>query len=228
MSLRGIGITLALLAATAGQAQVHYRDFHNTTGLNLVGGAAVVDNHLRLVPARRDSRGNVWTQKALPVAQGFTASFAFRYWHHGGSTDGNGNLGNDGLRFIIQPLSNVLQQNTDVPPRSLFVFFDAYKNNNVGDVSSSRVEVQVNAARLGQTDLEPLGVHFRAGKVVHARIEYDGHSLAVFVNNKPAIKYENVDLRAISPGYIGFHGMGGDAYADVDIMNLQFDVGGGP
>src|SRR5207244_1970734 len=100
-----------------------------------------------------------------PVTGGFRASFAFRYSHQAGSTDGSGNPGNDGLLFYIQPVSNSLKQDMDIPSRSLLLFFDGYKNYDRDDVSSSRLEVKVNAKRLGQTDVEPLGIRYRDGKV---------------------------------------------------------------
>lgn len=211
--------------ASSSFGQVHYRNFRNTSGLNLISDAAVVGNKIRLVPSHKDSRGNVWTQKAFSVAGGFRATFAFQYTHHGGSTDGNGHTGNDGLLFYIQPVSNVLKQDMDIPAKSLLVYFDGYKNNDVGDISSSRVEVRVNAQVLGQTDVEPLGIRYRDGKVNRAQVEYDGHCLSVYLNGKLIVTYNNVDLSAISPGYVGFHGMGGDAYADVDILNLRFEPG---
>ncbi len=224
MSPKSLFICAALLAVTASaQAQVHFRNFRNTTGLNLIGGTTVVANKIRLVPARRDSRGNLWTQRAFPVTGGFRVSFSFQYTHQGGSTDGNGNPANDGLLFYIQPVSNALQQDMDVPSKSLLLFFDGYKNYDTDDVSSSRVEVRLNTKRLGQTDVEPLGIRYREGKVVHVRLEYDGCRLALFLDNKPVVTYSNVDLSAISPGYVGFHGMGGDAYADVDILNFHFE-----
>ena len=222
LTVHSCSIVLLFVTASA-QSQIHYQSFRNTTGLNLVGGATVVGNKIRLVPAQRDTRGNFWTQKAFPVARGFHSSFAFRYSHQGGSKDGNGNPGNDGLLFYIQPVSNVLQQNMEIPAKSLCIFFDGYKNNNVGDISSSRVEVLVNAQRIGQVDVEPLGIRFRDGRVVRARVEYDGHCLTVFLNDKPVGTYKDVDLNEVSPGYVGFHGMGGDAYADVDVLNLHFD-----
>ena len=224
MSYRSITIALGfMIIAASAQAQIHFRNFRNTTGLNLVGGTRVVGNAIRLVPSKRDTRGNFWTQEAFPVASGFHASFSFRYSHQGGSRDGNGNPGNDGLLFYVQPVSNVLQQNMDIPARSLLLFFDGYKNNPAGDISSSRVEVRLNAKSLGQTDVEPLGIRYRDGKVIHARVEYDGHCLTVFLNDHLAVTYDHIDLSAISPGYVGFHAMGGDAYADVDVLNLHFD-----
>jgi hypothetical protein len=111
----------------------------------------------------------------------------------------------------------------EIPPKSLLVFFDGFRNTNVDDVSSSRVEVQQDRKRLGQTDVEPFGVRYREGKVVHARIEYDGDRLTVSLNNRPVAVYSNIDLSTTSPGYIGFHGMGGYAYADVDILDFAFE-----
>src|SRR5438067_2365269 len=138
-----VAVAAILSLGTAAGAQVHFRDYGNTTGLNLIGGASVVDRKIRLVPARRDTRGNVWTQEAYPVAGGFRASFSFRYSHQGGSTDGNGHPGNDGLRFFVQPVSSALQQNMEIPARSLLLFFDGYKNYDRDDVSSSRLEVKL-------------------------------------------------------------------------------------
>src|SRR5437588_7288089 len=115
---------LAAATAAAGPTRFDYRSFRNTTGLNLIGDAAVVDDRIRIVPSRRDTRGNVWTQQAYPVAGGFRTEFAFRYTHQGGSTDGSGHPGNDGLIFYIQSGSNSLRQDTDIPARSLSVFFD--------------------------------------------------------------------------------------------------------
>lgn len=217
------GTVVLSAAAIAAPASFHYRDFRNTTGLNLIGGARVVDRGIRLVPAQKDSRGNVWTQQAYPVAQDFRASFTFRYRHQGGSTDGSGNPGNDGLLFYIQPGSSALQQDMEIPARSLMLFFDGYRNYDADDVSSSRLEVKLDQKRLGQTDLEPLGIRYRTGEPVRVRVEYRSGCLSIFTNDRLAATYSKLDLASISPGYVGFHGMGGDAYADVDILNFRLE-----
>lgn len=63
-------------------------------------------------------------------------------------------------------------------------------------------------------------------------IGYDGSCLALFLNNMAALPCPHVDLSAISPGDVGFHGLGGDAYADVDILSFSFkpigSTGGSP
>ncbi len=227
MLAREVLVWLVLLpvAGPTAHAQASYRDFRNTTGLNLLQQAAVADRGIRLVPARRNSRGDVWTQAAFPLAGGFRASFSFRYWHQAGARDADGNPGNDGLFFVIQPVSNALALNMAMPPRSLSLYFDGWRNKNTDDVSSSRLEVQVNGHRLGQTDLEPLGIRYRDGKDVRVGLDYDGRSLFITMNGKLAASYSNVDLSAASPGFVGFHGMGGDAYADVDLLSLHIDPG---
>lgn len=205
------------------QTQVNYRNFRSASGVNILGDAVQMGSFIRLVPSHRDTRGNVWTQRPLPVTAGFRATFSFRYWHHGGSTDGNGHPGNDGLVFYIQPLDNALKLNIDPPARSLMIHFDGYKNYDRDDVSSSRVEVRVDGHRLGQEDVEPLGIRYRDGKVQRVRIDYDGKCLSVTMNDKLVATYRDVDLSPVSPGFVGFHGLGGDAYADVDLMSFRFD-----
>jgi hypothetical protein len=217
-------VSLLFCGVTCGaEAQVRFRDFRNTTGLNIIGGTTVEGNKIRLVPARRHSRGNVWTQKSFPVTGGFHASFDFRYTHQGGAPDGNGNSGNDGLLFYVQPVSNALQQNMEIPEKSLLLFFDGYKNQDRDDVSSSRLEVRLNGKRLGQTDVEAFGVKYRESKLVRVSVEYDGTRLTIALNDRQVVVYSNVDLSDASPGYVGFHGMGGDAYADVYISSFTFE-----
>jgi Legume lectin domain. len=217
-------LTALLFATEAKPDHICYRNFRNTTGLNLIGSARVERDRIHLLPAQANTRANVWTQRSFPVTGGFTASFSFRYTHQAGIHDANGNHGNDGLLFYIQPISNALQQDMEIPPRSLLLWFDGFRNPNVDDVSSSRLEVKLNGKRLGQTDVEPFGIRYRDGKEIRVRVDYDGDRLTIALNDKQVIVYSEVNLNDVSPGYVGFHGMGGYAYADVDIFNLTFEA----
>jgi len=65
-----------------------------------------------MTPASLQQTGTAWRQDLETVSDGFTTSFAFQYSNIGGDDDSNGNLGSDGIGFLLQPVSNTLP---DVP-----------------------------------------------------------------------------------------------------------------
>lgn len=94
-------ITVALLAICTGLADagpipaINYPDFHNPTGLTLLGSAAVHGTELRLTPAVSGLGAAAWFHSLQPVTAGFSTTFQFRI-----SDLGFG--GADGFAFVVQ------------------------------------------------------------------------------------------------------------------------------
>lgn len=216
-----VGLCLCAVGYPA-QGQLVYRNFRNTTGLNLIGpGAAVVGGRLHLASPAPQNFGQVWSQEPFPVDTGFQAEFTFRYIHLGGILDANGHRGTDGISFYLQPISPTLELTHDID-KGLRIHFDAAQNRGTDDVSSSRIEVRLNGVRLGQTDVEAKGFRFREGAWFKARIVYDKASLTIYLNNRLATAYQGLPLSDVGPCYVGLHGYSGEAYADQEVMRFIF------
>lgn len=103
-----------LLVANAAQAQttVSYPNFSSTSGLALNPSAAapVGDGHvLRLTPSQGGLAGSAWyftgssdAPVGVPLAGGFTSTFAFQISVPAGSAGVNGKPGADGFAFVVQ------------------------------------------------------------------------------------------------------------------------------
>jgi hypothetical protein len=62
------------LSSRVASADLLFPDFASTTGLNLVGASASVDNRLRLTPATPNASGGAWAIAKQPIQGGFQTS----------------------------------------------------------------------------------------------------------------------------------------------------------
>lgn len=198
-----------------------YWTFADIAGLDLGGDAAQAGNVLRVNPASQRKFGNVWRHDAVPVGEGFNTTFAFRYANVGGIHDAAGNPGTDGFVFAIRPDSAGGRAN--VGAAGLYIWLDAYKNplaEAPDDVSSSRVAVYANGQRLGQIDIDALGIRFREGGTHQFTAEYDGAKLDLWLDGRQLGTFGNISLPASA--FMGFSGAAYEAYADQELLNWSF------
>ena len=137
-------LLLVLLAAAARAAEV------DLTSVNLAGSAHLQDQTLRLTPAERHLAGAAWLANRQPVADGFDTEFQFRLSQAGGLGGGA-----DGFAFVLQnsgpsalggtgsgggfALGN--DGSTGSIPQSIAVFFDTYRNDEIGDPSNNFITI---------------------------------------------------------------------------------------
>jgi hypothetical protein len=86
----------ALLASASAAQSFNYVDFTNTTGLVLNGNATQTGVALHITSPLTTQKGSFWYSTPVNVAAGFDTTFAFRI------AVPAGNLGADGMAFVIQ------------------------------------------------------------------------------------------------------------------------------
>ncbi len=230
---------LALLAAgPAVKAQadtISFPDFSNTANLVFNGNAApttTADGQvIRLVPALNEQVGSFYTEQQVNVTV-FSTYFEFRLTDPGGFTDPTGQIGADGIGFVVQSVSNTALgdsgggQGYAGIPQSVGVGFDTWENP--WDLDSNHVQIAIT----GDTILgaAPVAPQFDDGNRWYAWIDYDGSTLEVRTNQtgvRPAVPDYSaaLDLPAIVGGnsaYVGFCAATFDAYENHDILNWDF------
>jgi hypothetical protein len=205
-----------------------------------------------LTPAQRDRAGAVWYTAKQTVASGFETSFQFQLTQQGGL-----GRGADGLAFVVQnsgPHAIAGQgasggfaigegaESHETPgiPHSIAVFFDTYRNQEIGDPSDNFLVISTNGsftemrwppARLGLTTA--LHTKLKDRKVHTARIVYRPPVLTVFLDNRAApILTSAIDLSVVTDAegaaWVGFTASTGGGYENHDILNWSFTAGPKP
>jgi hypothetical protein len=86
---------IALVGSPSRAANFVFNNFGSTAGLVLQGGATLVQNHLRLTPARGGISGGTFYDSKVNVQNGFQTTFQLQITEKGSS-------GADGLAFVVQ------------------------------------------------------------------------------------------------------------------------------
>ena len=138
------------------QQTISYSDFSSTTGLQLNGNAAMVNNGtanvLRLTPNTTFQVGSAWFVNSLSLAQGFSTTFKFQL-------SGTNNAA-DGIAFVVQngPSGNLAIGGVGGGigfqglTHSLAIEFDTFCNTSdlcVGNAFSSANEVGILSCGAG-------------------------------------------------------------------------------
>jgi hypothetical protein len=241
-----------LFAGLALPAAIDFPDFGSLTGLNLVGSARQEARVLRLTPSQHDLAGAAWFRDKQPVSNGFESVFQFRLTEQGGL-----GRGADGFAFVLQNSGPsalgadgsgggfALREDstTGIPqgiPQSIAVFFDTFKNDEIGDPSNNFVtictagtpkEMHWPPPRLAST--KRLAVNLKDRKMHTARISYQPPVLAVYLDDARVL-ISTVDLSTVTgpdgAAWAGFTASTGSGYENHDILNWSFsrpEAGGG-
>ncbi len=216
---------------------ITFNDFSDSTGLTLVGDAAIAGgNILRLTPAEGSMEGAAWYAVDTPyVSVDWETTFAFNLNENAGSPGGS-----DGFVFIVQNYQPTYLAGGGGTlgyynlPNSLAVEFDTFQNSEVNDPSQSHVSVHTNGTGPNSWD-EALSLgSFNTPAVIDdaathtARISYAPGTLKVFLDNltSPVLTVsvdlaETLDLDA-GRAWVGFTGTTGGGYQNHDILNWHF------
>jgi len=231
---------LVLLATTFALADgVHLPD------LNLAGSARLEGKALRLTPAERHLAGAAWLRDRQIAGNGFETEFEFRLSEAGGLGGGA-----DGFAFVLQNSGPAAVGGTGsgggfalgndgslgAIPQSIAVFFDTYRNQEIGDPSNNFVtvctagtpqEVHWPPARLDSS--KRLGVNLKDRKAHTARISYQPPVLTVFLDRRRVLATA-VDLSTVTgpdgSAWIGFTASTGGGYENHDILRWSFSPKG--
>ena len=225
-----------------------YPDFSDTKSLNLVYSATKKDSVISLTSNKPFDKGALWYNPQIPVANGFTTEFQFRFSHPYNAFDDGSLPGADGLAFVIQNAypkacgTNGGGIGFEGIANSLAVEFDTYKNedspyndadgNHIAVFSNGKLPNTANhksSANLGTTNkILPIKAD---STIYHAKIEYNSFSrkLDVYLDTtgsfkKPVLTIDSLnlskflDLQNGTYAFMGFTSATGTSYENQDIL----------
>ncbi|XZE56600.1 Calx-beta domain-containing protein [Planctomycetaceae bacterium SH139] len=219
-------------------ATISYPDFSDSSGLTLLGDAAVADgNTLRLTPAVEGVNGAVWHENKQFVSVDWETSFDFNLNENVGDVGGS-----DGFAFIIQNHAPTYlaggggRLGYDALPNSLVVEFDTFQNSEPGDPSQSHISVHTNGTgpnsweeslSIGSFDTPSLMDDATTHSVT---VRYVSGQLQVFYDSLAApVISADVDLSELlnldsGKAWVGFTAATGGGYQNHDILNWEYRV----
>ncbi len=197
---------------------------------------------LRLTPAHPDLAGAAWLPNRQQVANGFETEVEFRITDPGGLGGGA-----DGFAFVLQnsgpaalggkgsgggfALGEGAADDSTIP-QSIAVFFDTFRNEEIGDRSNNFVTV-CTAGTPSQLRWPPprlasskkLAVNLKDQKPHTVRVEYQPPALAIDLDGKRVLQTV-VDLSTVigsdGAAWIGFTASTGAGYENHDILSWSF------
>ena len=216
--------------------EITFPDFSDITGLTLNGNAAQAGNVLRVTPSTGNQAGSVFStdQISLTSNASFSTAFSFRFNNPGGISDGQ--VGADGLVFVVQTVSNNVGGigggiGYQGIANSVGIEFDSWNNGLIDDNNGNHVGIDVNG-NVDSLVLVPVAGNFNDGQTRFAWIDYNGASTLLEVrlsenNTRPdaALLSLNRDL-AVDLGtpdaFVGFTSGTGAAFANHDVLSWTF------
>ena len=260
MRLSGMGYRTCLLALAASgmmatsapAATFSYADFADTTGLQVNGNAAAADNAgrtvMRLTPPQGNAGGSMFNTQALALTNAY--SFSTRFTFNIGQNNVNqyGEIGADGIAFVMQTLSNSVGGTgggigyAGISP-SVEVEFDTYSNGGTdprlpgsGALNGNdHIAIMQNGDpnnHLASVITSPT-LELNGGQDITAFVDYDGST------NQMQVRWSTDGLRPASAGlsytldlatlfgsdpvYVGFSASTGADWSAQDIVNWTFN-----
>lgn len=228
-------------------SEFSYANFASTTGLNLVGDAAVVSSKLRLTPAVGGKVGTCWRTSRVFVAHGFRTDFSFQISGGGGVANPGHQphgVGGDGITFCLQDASNTEihggGQNIGYAGmiNALVFEFDTYDDFTFGDIGdnelaihSSTGSVSSNYATSGRAQINIAGSPGMKDGAIHtATIIYDRFAgdFKVYLDNvlhlTLSAALNTLVSRPDGELFVGFTSSTGGAYESHDILSWSFSA----
>lgn len=216
--------------------------------LETAGSAGMQGSALRLTPAKVHQAGAAWLRQKQALGGGFDTTFRFRLSRRGGLGGGA-----DGFAFVLQNSGPAalggkgsgggFALGDDVSggelkatiPRSIAVFFDTFRNTDIGDPSNNFVTVctagtpadlQWPPPRLASSP--QLRVNLKDGKQHTSEIRFDPPALTVFLDGARVLATA-VDLSTIADdtgsAWLGFTASTGGGFENHDILSWSFERG---
>lgn len=238
----------ALLSILLGNALAFAGEVSLASGIDLAGSARIEGDALRLTGAEKHLAGAAWLRDKQTVAGGFETEFTFRLTEPGGLGGGA-----DGFAFVLQnsgpeavggtgsgggfALGNDAAYGgpSEAIPQSIAVFFDTFRNQEIGDPSNNFVtvctagtpkEVRWPPPRLASS--KKLRVNLKDRKPHMARISFQPPALTVYLDGKRVLATA-VDLASVigSDGgaWVGFTASTGEGFENHDILSWSFTRG---
>jgi hypothetical protein len=242
---------VVLVPGAAAHADVfQFDDFSDTSALQLNNGAAAVGgldgSALRLAALGQTSNGSAFTLQQFDVSR-FATHFTFQITEPWGMADVDGEVGADGIVFIMQPLApdkigaagGHLGYAFGGMTPSVAVEFDTFRNYdptfNFYDPDSNHVAVDLNgdvSHKAGTPPTAGVTPRFDNEEVWDAWIAYDGTTLTVMASPSSASSNEvllsyDVDIPTAlgqQTAYVGFSSAIAGSTGNHDILSWRFDT----
>lgn len=215
---------------------IDFQNFSNTSGLNLVGDAAVANSQtLRLTPALMSQQGAAWYTEKQFVSTDWESTFTFNLNENFGDVGGS-----DGFAFVIQndDPTHLIGGGGALGYQSLrnsvAIEFDTYQNTGFSDPSGSHISVHTNGTNPnGPDESYSIASYVTPGLLDDGashdvRIRYSDGTLEVFYDDlsSPVISVaidlsESLNLDA-GKAWTGFTAATGGGWQNHDIVNWQF------
>ena len=223
-----VGFASAISGFTALAQIVQFDDFSSVSDLSLVGSAQQVGSALRLTSMSEIQSGAAWFSRPLPVAQGFSSTFSFRF---SGSLNG---MSADGITFVVQSSSpNAIGGNGgglgySGIGNSLAVEFDNFQNTQFGDPQGHHVGILLGGdVAHGRGPVAEVPGGFVDGSLHTANVTYSGGEIRVSLDGAatPIVSMQ-ADLGSLltlenGSAYLGFTGGTGAGAQLQDITAWQ-------
>jgi hypothetical protein len=241
-----------MMATSAQAASFAYANFSDTTGLQINGDAAAVNvasrDVMRLTPAHGNAGGSMFNTQAIALTNNY--GFSTRFTFNISSNDINeyGEIGGDGIAFVIQTVSNnvgglggALGYGGITP--SAEVEFDTYSNPGVdprlgGNESlngNDHIAIMQNGGythHLAAAIVSPT-LELNGGQDITAFIDYNGATNLMEVRwstdglrpDDAGLSY-SMDLASLfgtNQVYVGFTASTGADWSAQDIVNWTFN-----
>ncbi len=248
-----LALAIGGMMATSAQAQTFsYADFADTTGLMVNGAATPVDiagrDVMRLTPPQGDTGGSVFSTQAIALTNDYSFSTRFTFTIGSNHQTQFGEIGADGIAFVIQTLSNNVGGlggglgYAGINP-SVEVEFDPYSNGGTdprlpgsgalnGNDHIAIMENGDPANHLAYAIVSPT-LELDSGRDITAFIDYSGAS------NLMEVRWSTDGLRPADAGlsysidlanlfgtdqvYVGFTASTGADWSAQDIVNWTFN-----
>ncbi len=239
-------LPLFLLATSIARAEdVRLADLNLAGSARLEGQARPEGRALRLTTAERHQAGAAWLPDRRAIGNGFETEFQFRISQAGGLAGGA-----DGFAFVLQNSGPQAVGGTGsgggfalgndgskgAIAQSIAVFFDTYRNEEIGDPSNNFVTIctagtspEANWPPPRLASSQKLAVNLKDRKAHTARVEYQPPALTVFLDGKRVLATA-VDLSTVigsdQAAWVGFTASTGEGYENHDILNWSFSQRG--
>lgn len=211
-----------------------------------MGSASLNGTALRLTSAQRNCRGAAWFREKQPIRAGFETTFRFQLTQQGGLGHGA-----DGFAFVLQNSGpdalggngsgggfaiqgpGKRRERTAIP-WSIAVFFDTFRNRELGDPSDNYISLCTFGRPVGLPWPAPrlaftpkLAVQLRDQNVHAVRIVFRPPVLSVFLDNFDTPVLETpVDLSIVldrtGSAWVGFTASTGWGWQNHDILSWSF------
>ncbi|MEM1165051.1 MAG: L-type lectin-domain containing protein [Planctomycetota bacterium] len=234
------GAVAVSIGAAASATTLSYPGFSDTTGLTLSGASSVVDNGIdgdvvRL--ASEDANAGSFFASGLVSINTFQAEFSFRITDVGGISDLSGQVGADGLAFVVQNEGvDALGGSgsgigySGIRP-SLVIEFDTFFNSPT-DPDSNHIGIVVSdGGPLTTVETASVTEQFDNGELWNARVTYDGTTLTVFAAPDgndlltPVVTVDDLELLTIlgsNSAFVGFTASTAGAFGNHDIVSFSY------